>query len=53
MTDNHSLALNTYEPTISSKVDEFIEQISKRGTVDATAWSMYLSFDIMGKVAVQ
>ncbi|POS73776.1 hypothetical protein DHEL01_v207829 [Diaporthe helianthi] len=43
-------ALNTYEPTISSKVDQFIEQISARGTVDATAWSMYLSFDIMGKV---
>ncbi|KAK2611662.1 hypothetical protein N8I77_004992 [Diaporthe amygdali] len=43
-------ALNTYEPLINSKVDEFIEQLSKRETIDATAWSMYLSFDIMGKV---
>ncbi|KAI3392598.1 hypothetical protein diail_5472 [Diaporthe ilicicola] len=43
-------ALNTYEPLINSKVDEFIEQLSNRGTVDATAWSMLLAFDIMGKV---
>lgn len=42
-------ALNTYEPLINSKVDEFIEQLSKRETIDATAWSMYLSFDIMGQ----
>lgn len=48
-TDKHDAALSTYEPAINSKVDQFIEQLSKRGTIDATAWSMYLSFDIMGK----
>lgn len=45
-------ALNTYQPIIKAKVDEFIAQISKLETVDATAWSMYLSFDIMGKVGL-
>ncbi|KUI66488.1 Tryprostatin B 6-hydroxylase [Cytospora mali] len=43
-------ALNTYEPLINAKVEEFISQLSKLETIDATAWSMYLSFDIMGKV---
>lgn len=43
-------ALNTYEPRIKRRVDEFVSQVSKIKTLDATAWSMYLSFDIMGEV---
>ncbi|EKG20298.1 Cytochrome P450 [Macrophomina phaseolina MS6] len=43
-------ALNTYEPRIADKVNQFISQASKIKIMDATAWSMYLSFDIMGDV---
>lgn len=43
-------ALSGYEPVVSAKVDNLISQINERETIDATAWSMFLSFDIMGKV---
>lgn len=43
-------ALDMYEPLIDAKTDEFVAQLSRLETVDATAWSMYLLFDIMGKV---
>lgn len=43
-------ALNTYEPRIKRRVDGFVSQVSNIKTLDATAWSMYLSFDIMGEV---
>ncbi|KAI4602498.1 hypothetical protein KJ359_009742 [Pestalotiopsis sp. 9143b] len=44
--------LKAYAPRISSKVDELIAQLTKlRDTpVDATAWSGYLAFDVMGEV---
>ncbi|KAI2629259.1 putative benzoate 4-monooxygenase cytochrome P450 [Hypomontagnella submonticulosa] len=44
-------ALNTYEPRIKALADQFVSQISQRkGLIDVTAWSMFLSFDIMGDV---
>jgi hypothetical protein len=44
-------ALNTYEPRIQAKVDQLLEKISlKREPIDATSWTMYLSFDVMGEV---
>ncbi|ORY64225.1 putative benzoate 4-monooxygenase cytochrome P450 [Pseudomassariella vexata] len=44
-------ALNTYEPRIKAKVDQFVTQLSKsKGPLDGTAWSMYLAFDVMGEV---
>lgn len=46
-------ALRTYEPRIKVLVDQLITQFSKqKGAVDATAWSMYLSFDVMGEVGL-
>ncbi|EED16249.1 benzoate 4-monooxygenase cytochrome P450, putative [Talaromyces stipitatus ATCC 10500] len=45
-------ALATYEPRIKAKVDSFVSQIqvNEHKPLDATAWSMFLSFDIMGEV---
>ncbi|KAH7402975.1 putative benzoate 4-monooxygenase cytochrome P450 [Cadophora sp. MPI-SDFR-AT-0126] len=47
-------ALNTYEPRIKSKVELFIKQLSSHTLsskpFDGTAWSMFLSFDVMGDV---
>ncbi|EAA58076.1 hypothetical protein AN6101.2 [Aspergillus nidulans FGSC A4] len=45
-------ALATYEPSIRAKADLLVLHIEKnRGrAIDATKWSMFLSFDIMGKV---
>ncbi|GME28827.1 putative benzoate 4-monooxygenase cytochrome P450 [Neofusicoccum parvum] len=44
-------ALSTYEPRIKRKVDQFIAQLSQaQAPLNGTAWSMYLSFDIMGEV---
>ncbi|KAI0835198.1 monooxygenase [Hypoxylon sp. FL0890] len=44
-------ALNGYAPRIKTLVDTFTSQISQqKGPVDATAWSNYLTFDIMGEV---
>ncbi|KAI0110549.1 monooxygenase [Hypoxylon sp. NC0597] len=44
-------ALNAYVPRIKALVNTFISQIAQRqGPVDATAWSNYLTFDIMGEV---
>ncbi|KAI1773062.1 putative benzoate 4-monooxygenase cytochrome P450 [Hypoxylon cercidicola] len=43
-------ALRTYEPRVKALVDQLTTQILKQGgTVDVTAWSMYLSFDVMGE----
>lgn len=46
------VALATYEPRIKAKVDSFVTQIqaNEHKPLDATAWSMFLSFDIMGEV---
>ncbi|KAI0135899.1 cytochrome P450 [Daldinia grandis] len=43
-------ALQTYEPRIRTLVTKLVNQISREEVVDATAWSMYLTFDIMGEV---
>lgn len=47
-------ALNVYEPRIKEKVDLFNQQLSLHASsskpFDATAWSMFLSFDVMGAV---
>ncbi|KXJ89515.1 putative cytochrome P450 [Microdochium bolleyi] len=45
-------ALNSYIPRILDKTDKFLAQITKPdgGAVDATSWTMLLTFDIMGKV---
>ncbi|KAF3026714.1 hypothetical protein E8E14_014727 [Neopestalotiopsis sp. 37M] len=46
------LFLNTYAPRVEAKVDDFIAQAAKQGTLDTTAWTSYLSFDIMGDVGL-
>lgn len=48
----HHAALATYEPRIKAKVDSFVSHIqaNEHKPVDATTWSMFLSFDIMGEV---
>ncbi|KAL1961494.1 hypothetical protein VTN77DRAFT_1673 [Rasamsonia byssochlamydoides] len=45
-------ALATYEPRIKAKADLLATEIKSRlgQPLDATAWSMFLSFDIMGEV---
>ncbi|KAI1414401.1 monooxygenase [Hypoxylon sp. FL1857] len=45
-------ALNAYAPRIKALVDTFISQLYQKrgGPVDATAWTNYLTFDIMGEV---
>ncbi|RDW90562.1 cytochrome P450 [Aspergillus mulundensis] len=46
-------ALATYEPNVAAKADLLISHIENKAenhTVDATKWSMFLSFDIMGNV---
>ncbi|KAJ5970326.1 Cytochrome P450 [Penicillium vulpinum] len=45
-------ALATYEPRVKNKVDQFSSYIESNlgQSIDATAWSMFLSFDIMGNV---
>lgn len=46
-------ALRTYEPRIKALVDQLMNQFSKqKGPVNATAWSMYLTFDVMGEVGL-
>ncbi|VUC23528.1 unnamed protein product [Clonostachys rosea] len=42
--------LPSYEPRISELVEIFVDQISQGSPVNATDWSMFLAFDIMGKV---
>ncbi|ODM14315.1 hypothetical protein SI65_10239 [Aspergillus cristatus] len=46
-------ALGTYEPRVKAKVDLLSAQIGAHlgRTFDATAWPMFLSFDIMGEVS--
>lgn len=46
------IALSTYEPRIKAKVDSFVSRIqaNEHNPLDATAWSMFLSFDIMGEI---
>ncbi|KAI0891221.1 monooxygenase [Annulohypoxylon nitens] len=44
-------ALHTYEPRAKALVDKFVSEITNReGPIDATDWSMYLAFDIMGEI---
>ncbi|KAL4968677.1 cytochrome P450 [Aspergillus stella-maris] len=45
-------ALASYEPRIREKADLLISHIEQQQgqLIDATTWSMFLSFDIMGKV---
>ncbi|KAL2004524.1 hypothetical protein VTN00DRAFT_3409 [Thermoascus crustaceus] len=45
-------ALAGYEPRIKAKADLFVSKINAKlgKSLDATAWSMFLSFDIMGEV---
>ncbi|RFU30754.1 hypothetical protein B7463_g5576, partial [Scytalidium lignicola] len=47
-------ALNTYEPRIKNKIEVFIKQLASHASsskpFDGTAWSMFLSFDVMGEV---
>ncbi|BCS28549.1 cytochrome P450 [Aspergillus puulaauensis] len=45
-------ALSGYEPNITDKVDLLISHIAKNQgkAINATSWSMFLSFDIMGNV---
>lgn len=49
---NIGIALGTYEPRIKGKADLFASRIDDNlgKDLDATAWSMFLSFDIMGEV---
>ncbi|KAI8963127.1 cytochrome P450 [Daldinia sp. FL1419] len=43
-------SLQIYQPRIRAFVKELDRQIAQRQVIDVTAWSMYLSFDIMGEV---
>ncbi|EUC45093.1 hypothetical protein COCMIDRAFT_96502 [Bipolaris oryzae ATCC 44560] len=45
-------ALNTYEPRIKAKADLFKSQLANKGeaSMDASTWSMFFSFDVMGDV---
>ncbi|OJD33853.1 cytochrome p450 [Diplodia corticola] len=47
-------AINSYEPRIVAKVDELLQQMGRHAAagkpMDATMWSMLLTFDIMGSV---
>ncbi|KAL4812321.1 cytochrome P450 [Aspergillus spinulosporus] len=45
-------ALLTYEPSIGAKADLLISHLEKNRAqaIDVTKWSMFLNFDIMGKV---
>ncbi|KAJ4321021.1 hypothetical protein N0V94_003079 [Neodidymelliopsis sp. IMI 364377] len=46
-------ALLTYEPRIKAKVDMLIERLKAQAgrPIDATAWSMFFSFDVMGDLS--
>lgn len=45
-------SLGGYEPSVRSKIATLVSQFKARSgqPVDATAWTMYLTFDVMGKV---
>ncbi|KAF1347461.1 putative benzoate 4-monooxygenase cytochrome P450 [Lizonia empirigonia] len=46
-------ALATYEPRIKIKADAFVRQLRQSSKAfDASAWSMYYSFDVMGEVGL-
>ncbi|KAF9639897.1 hypothetical protein BFW01_g11703 [Lasiodiplodia theobromae] len=47
-------ALAKYEPRVKAKTDTLISQIRKleNSPVDATDWSMFFSFDVMGEVGL-
>ena len=46
-------ALATYEPRIKTKADALIRQLRQSSKpFDASAWSMYFSFDVMGEVGL-
>lgn len=46
-------ALATYEPRIKAKADTFMRQLRQSSKpFDASAWSMYYSFDVMGEVGL-
>ncbi|KAH8203627.1 hypothetical protein TruAng_002157 [Truncatella angustata] len=43
--------LQTYVPRIALEADQFVSQVAKlQGPLNATAWTNYLAFDIMGQV---
>ncbi|OJK03510.1 hypothetical protein ASPACDRAFT_49664 [Aspergillus aculeatus ATCC 16872] len=45
-------SLGVYEPRIKAKADQLVAHIAANlgNPIDATAWSMFLSFDVMGDV---
>ncbi|EOA83112.1 uncharacterized protein SETTUDRAFT_21815 [Exserohilum turcica Et28A] len=45
-------ALSMYEPRIKAKADVFKNQLASKGasSMDASTWSMFFSFDVMGEV---
>ncbi|PYH85341.1 cytochrome P450 [Aspergillus uvarum CBS 121591] len=45
-------SLGLYEPRIKAKADQLASHITANlgNTIDATAWSMFVSFDVMGDV---
>ncbi|KAL1639131.1 hypothetical protein SLS58_008218 [Diplodia intermedia] len=49
-------ALSSYEPRVKAKTDVLIRQLRARAdsktAVDATAWSMFFAFDVMGAVGL-
>ncbi|KAF3038407.1 hypothetical protein E8E11_005959 [Didymella keratinophila] len=46
-------ALATYEPRIKAKADAFMRQLRQSSEpFDASAWSMFYSFDVMGEVGL-
>ena len=45
-------AITSYQPRIKTKVETLIDQLQKRSgeALDATKWTMFLAFDIMGEI---
>ncbi|KAK7752943.1 hypothetical protein SLS62_005102 [Diatrype stigma] len=41
-----------YEPRIKKNIDLYVSRVSQEEAVDATDWSMYLAFDIIGKIGL-
>jgi hypothetical protein len=44
--------MSSYQPRIKKQVDELMKQLRSRAghPVDATLWSMFLSFDVLGDI---
>lgn len=49
---NDFQAISTYEPRIRQLVDLFIWQLSQGAPINATDWSMFLGFDLIGRVGL-